>query len=201
MAPTVYFATSSLAEVSAVRSVLDTCFDVVCLSVEIDKIQGNPEAVCTAKCKAAGAWLYNGSPFQFIVEDSSLLCERLFGLPGAYLEQFMNTLGSQGVVSMLTQLDATNVVAQSIIALSTPRKFQSPEIRLFIGKCEGILVMPRSADGFDGPDFDKIFQPTEQEDPDFPLTLAQMDKEQRMKVSHYGKAADMLKTALDQGCS
>lgn len=66
--------------------------------LDLPELQGEPDFVCTSKCKSAAA-ITNGP---VIVEDTSLCFNALKGLPGPYIKWFYEKLGSDGLHRLLT---------------------------------------------------------------------------------------------------
>ena len=61
---------------------------------------------------------------------------------------------------------------------------------IFVGKCEGKIVMPQGDNAFG---WDPIFMPT-----GFDQTFAEISLEEKNKISHRGRALELVKTYLEK---
>ena len=86
---------------------------------------------------------------------------------------------------MVKDFEDHSAYAQCIYAVSEgPGK----EAKLFVGRCNGKIVEPRGENMFG---WDPIFQPD-----GFEKTYAEMDAEEKNKISHRGKALELFKAHL-----
>jgi len=125
----------------------------------------------------------------FFVEDAGLFIRGLNGFPGVYSSYVLKTIGIDGILKIMKDVDDRSAHFRSVIALWLPER----GIRLFTGMVEGeISHEPRGGGGFG---FDPIFIPKGQR-----LTFAEMDTETKNRYSHRGKAfvsmAEWLRTAF-----
>ena len=140
---------------------------VTSIELDLPEIQGDPEQVAYAKCKAAQ--LYVKGPV--LVEDSSLCFNALGGLPGVYIRWFLAKVGLYGLVSLLMPYSDKSAYGQCIYALSDV----SGTVHLFTGRQNGQIVNPRGPTHFG---WDAIFQPD-----GYSETYAEMSKETKNKTS------------------
>ena len=96
-------------------------------------------------------------------------------------------MGRDGLYNMVKSFDDKSAYAQCIYAFC-----ESPESEpvLFIGRCEGTIVEPRGENLFG---WDPIFQPIGYEQ-----TFAEMDSEEKNKISHRGKSLALFKEWLQK---
>lgn len=172
------FVTTNAGKLAEVRAILGPSIRVAAL--ELPELQGTPEAVASAKARAAAAAL--GGPA--LVEDTSLCFSALGGLPGVYVKWFLDAVGPDGLYRLLSGYpDDKRATAQCIFAYSTG---PGAEPILFVGRCHGRVVPPAGAHDFG---WDPIFAPDGVEGG---LTFAQMDKYEKNRISHRACALSKL---------
>ena len=98
----------------------------------------------------------------------------------------MDKLGRKGLHDLLAAFEDKTAYAQCIYAYC---ESADSEPVLFVGKCEGTIVAPRGENMFG---WDPIFQPK-----GFEQTFAEMDLEEKNKISHRGKALEQFKAFLE----
>ena len=91
----------------------------------------------------------------------------------------MEKLGRKGLHDLLAAFEDKTAYAQCIYAYC---ESADSEPQLFVGRCEGTIVAPRGENMFG---WDPIFQPK-----GFDQTFAEMDSEEKNKISHRGKALE-----------
>jgi XTP/dITP diphosphohydrolase len=88
-----------------------------------------------------------------LVEDSGLVIEAWNGLPGAFTKWFMQTVGNEGLLKMLSTYQDRSARAVCAVAVAVP----DGAVRVYRGEVEGsITPEPRGALGFG---WDPIFVP------------------------------------------
>jgi XTP/dITP diphosphohydrolase len=116
-----------------------------------------------------------GSPL--IVEDAGLFIDSLGGFPGPYSSYAFSKIGLRGVLRTLGDSPDRWAVFRSAVAYCEPEG----ESRLFEGAVRGwIVTAPSGSHGFG---FDPIFAPE-----GLTQTLAEMETEEKCRVSHRGIA-------------
>lgn len=115
----------------------------------------------------------------YMIEDAGLFIEQLDGFPGPYSSYVYRTIGCKGIIQLLKEKpEPHKAVFKSIVALYVP----GLGIRVFEGVTEGIVIKhERGKKGFG---FDPIFIPRE----DSKRTFAEMETEDKNKISHRSKA-------------
>jgi XTP/dITP diphosphohydrolase len=125
-----------------------------------------------------------------IADDSGLAVDALKGAPGVYSARY-GTDDSDRIARLLRELgDASNRTAKFVCAIAIARP--NGEIACYAeGVCPGeILYEPQGRGGFG---YDPIFYV-----PTVHLSFAEMDKDQKRKVSHRGQAIAALLPQLKQ---
>lgn len=117
----------------------------------------------------------------FIVEDSGLFILALNGFPGPYSSYVFKKIGNEGILKLLRGIDHREAKFKCVIAYMEVNNI----FKIFEGDSVGrISDAPRGKFGFG---FDPIFIPQ-----GFNNTLAEMNIDQKNKVSHRGKACRKL---------
>ena len=88
---------------------------------------------------------------------------------------------------MVSNFEDKSAYAQCIFAYCENK---DAEPKLFIGRCEGTIVEPRGENMFG---WDPIFQPKGYQE-----TFAEMDLEEKNKISHRGRALEQVKVFLKE---
>ena len=164
-----------LAEVSALLR--GGPLSVVARSLDLPELQGEPEVVAAAKARAAAAAVGGA----VLTEDTSLCFNALGGLPGVYIRWFLEKLGHEGLNTLLAGHADKSAYAQCIFAHSAG---PGCEPTLFVGRCAGRIVPAAAPAGAAAFGWDPIFAP----DGAGGRTFAQMDKEEKGRISHRGVA-------------
>ena len=146
------------------------------LDIDLPELQGTPEDIVRGKLKLALEKSKNlDGPV--LVEDTSLCFNAYNGLPGAYIKYFLKAIKPEGLYKMACVFDDHSAYAQSIYGL---QKNEKEEPKLFIGKTDGEIVSPRGDNNFG---WDPCFKPSCSK-----KTFAQMDDNEKNKISHRGKS-------------
>lgn len=138
------------------------------LDIDLPEIQEvNANEIIRAKLVSAFMFEQN----EFIVEDTSLYCDCLNGLPGPLIKWFLKSIGVEGLFSLSQRLGNANATAKTIIGYARSRD----EMFFFEGVLHGKLVFPRGSNGFG---WDSIFIPI-----GCKKTLAEMDENEKNNIS------------------
>ncbi len=119
----------------------------------------------------------------FILEDAGLFIDALHGFPGVYSSYVYHTIGLQGILTLLSEVDTAErtAVFRSVFAFATP----SGEKHLFSGSCKGVIS--KVMKGNKGFGYDPIFIPNDEK-----KTFAEMQTEEKNQFSHRGKSLNKL---------
>lgn len=147
------------------------------VKVDLPELQGYSEDIAKKKAKAA----FDIVKKPVIVDDTSLCFDCLNGLPGPYIKWFLDSVGHEGLVKMTKGFDNNSAYAQTIFAYCYDAE---AEPILFKGVTKGKIVMPR---GENNMGWDPVFEPE-----GFGKTYAEMDKEEKNKISQRFLAAEKL---------
>jgi XTP/dITP diphosphohydrolase len=117
----------------------------------------------------------------FFLEDAGLFIDSLSGFPGVYSSYVFRTIGCEGVLKLLENIDERKAVFKSVIAYKEPEA----DPMIFVGECRGrIFTKELGGNGFG---FDPIFIPDGQT-----KTFAQMDIKGKNRFSHRSKSLEKL---------
>ncbi|KAH3902823.1 probable Inosine triphosphate pyrophosphatase [Saccharomycodes ludwigii] len=161
-------------------------YELVNEPLDLDELQESKlESIAISKVKQATSQLGAGVPV--FVEDTALCFNAMNGLPGAYIKWFVKEMGIDNIYKMLTGFEDKTAKAITTIAYSDAMG----KIHVFQGITEGTIVEPQGPRTFG---WDSLFKPND----GVGLTYAQMDKEEKNKISQRARAFFKLKEYLEQ---
>jgi XTP/dITP diphosphohydrolase len=121
-----------------------------------------------------------------VVDDSGLFIEALNGFPGPYSSYVFETIGYEGILRLMKNIENRRACFKTAAALILP-----PVEMVFTGvTCGRITYEPRGSGGFG---FDPIFIPENSSE-----TYAEMSLEEKNRVSHRSKAFRSLIKYLEE---
>jgi len=175
---TIYFITGNPNKLREAQQILD---NIEGMQIDLPEIQDrDPRKIIEAKLQTAQSQQQG----QFICDDTSLCFDCLGGLPGPFIKWFLEELGTQGLYELVSKYDNHSATARCMIGYSN-----GGEIQFFEGVARGTIVAPRGETEFG---WDPIFLPEGHD-----KTYAEMDAEEKNKISHRKKALNKLKEFLD----
>ncbi|KAG2436545.1 hypothetical protein HYH02_011482 [Chlamydomonas schloesseri] len=184
----IYFATGNpykLAEVVAILSEGTRLpFELQAVELELPELQGEPVDICRHKCRIAAEQLRG----PVLVEDTSLCCAALNGLPGPYIKWFIEKLEPEGFLRMLDGFDDKSATFECVFAFS-PGPDTEPVT--FVGRLPGRIVPPRGPSGSKWGDLSRLFELD-----GFGRTYAEMDEATLRVVSHRSRALALVREHL-----
>lgn len=140
------------------------------VDLDLIEIQGDPNDVITAKAKEALRILNQ----PLIVEDVSLFCPAIGGLPGPYIKDFLRKLGEQGLYELIHKYADHSVSVGCLAAYIEPES----EPWIFEGIQEGTIVAPRGQTKHGNISWNPIVQPL-----GMTKTFGEMTLEEHSKIS------------------
>ncbi|KAH0553981.1 hypothetical protein KQX54_006769 [Cotesia glomerata] len=181
MSKPIVFVTGNAKKLEEILAILGKNFprEVRNQKIDLPEYQGEPRDISISKCKAAMEVVKG----PVIVEDTCLCFNAMKGLPGPYIKWFLEKLGPEGLVDMLTTWQDKSAEAVCTFAYSSGNP--DDEIILFEGKTQGTIVSPRGPRDFG---WDPIFQPD-----GYTETYAELPKSVKNEISHRSKALEQLK--------
>jgi XTP/dITP diphosphohydrolase len=184
-----YLISRNPGKVSELRK-LGSYFGIEIVPLDLPKVEVQSESLEEVSLfSAVNAFLTLRKPL--IVEDSGLYIEALNLFPGAYSSFVYKTIGIRGILKLLEGVENRRAYFKSVIALAAPNV---PEVRLFTGVVHGVIATePRGLRGFG---FDPIFVPEGSA-----KTFAEMEEDEKNRVSHRGKAFRELASWLLDNCA
>ncbi|KAI9718984.1 MAG: nucleoside triphosphate pyrophosphohydrolase ham1 [Chrysothrix sp. TS-e1954] len=180
MAPdTLHFITGNKNKLAEVQAILGGSIKLTNQSLELLEIQGTIEEISKDKCRRAAAQIKG----PVLVEDTCLSFNAFNELPGPYIKWFLKELGPEGLHKLLAAFPDKSAQAICTFAYS-----EGPEYEpiLFQGRTDGKIVPSRGPTTFG---WDSAFEYKGQ-------TYAEMEKVEKNKISHRGKALEKLKSWL-----
>ncbi len=123
----------------------------------------------------------------FFVEDAGLFIKALKGFPGPYSSYVYKTIGVNGILKLMKDVDDREAYFQATVGLCW-----NNEVHVFNGVVEGYIS--RESRGLKGFGFDPIFIPK-----GVSKTFAEMDTDEKNKYSHRARAIiNMLSFLFDR---
>ena len=175
---TIFFITGNKGKLEEAKSILA---DVEGLDIDLPEIQDlDAHKVIQAKLEEA----LKTQTGEFIIEDVSLYCEALNGLPGPLIKWFLKTVGNEGIYKMVSAFGNNVVEAKAIIGYADGKG----GTQYFEGIVKGSIVAPRG-EGFG---WDPIFQLE-----GYDKTFGEMSAEEKNKISMRKIALEKLREYLN----
>lgn len=176
----IHYVTSNKAKFEEAQQVLlsfgDTHSHTICHTpLELEEIQGTKEEIANSKIRQAVAY-YNAP---CIIDDVSLFCPALGGLPGPYIRSFLEALGDEKFAELIAHYPDRSCSVTCCIAFMKPGD-SAPH--LFEGVIEGHIVPPRGTRK-DVISWNAIVQPL-----GYTQTYAELSLEQMSRHSPRSKA-------------
>lgn len=175
----VNFITGNRNKLAEVRAIIGNGVEIESQAIDVPEIQGTSEEIAKEKSRRAAEAI--GGPV--LTEDTALEFHALRGLPGPYIKHFLEALGHEGLNKMLDTFDDRTAEAVCTFAFCSG---PGAEPILFQGRTEGVIVRARGPANFG---WDPIFEYQGK-------TYAEMDKEEKNRISHRYKALVKLQSWL-----
>ncbi len=169
------FATGNAHKVEEVNNILRDYplevrpLDVKGVEIQADRVEEIAESSALRAAKA--------SKHPIIVEDTGLFITALNGFPGPYASYAHKTLGMEGILKLLKDVENREAIFKSAVAFSDAQTTLS-----FTG--ESIGVITAEARGSGGFGFDPIFEPCDGAG----KTFGETDLEEKAAISHRARA-------------
>ncbi len=187
----IVFASRNKGKIKEVKKILGDQFEIISLNdidgfAEIEEIGSTFEE--NASIKAEAAFKFSGLPS--IGDDSGLEVEQLSGKPGVYSARYAGKYASDfdNNIKLLFELEKQPEPHHAQF-VCTAAYFDGNEFIVTKGELKGkIIKEPRGENGFG---YDPLFIPHNQS-----LTLAEIDLEEKNKISHRAEAFKKLKYLL-----
>jgi len=174
-----FFATENENKLREVNEILG--FELRQISVSLEEIQALKveEVVCR---KAEEAFKRTGKVV--LVEDTGLEIVKWNGLPGALIKWFLTTVGTEGILKMLSQEEDRGAIAKTAVGF-----FDGKRPHVFVGEVAGTIA--KEARGKSGFGWDPIFIPASHQ-----KSFAQMSAQEKNAVSMRRLAIEKMKRNL-----
>lgn len=140
------------------------------VDMDLTEVQGSSEEVIEAKAKEA----FNLLKRPLIVEDVSLCCPAIGGLPGPYIKDFLKKIGDRGLCELIHKYADHSVQVKCLAAFIEPGKLPV----LFEGVVNGTIVFPRGETRHGPCGWNPIVQPAGMD-----KTYGEMTIEEHSRVS------------------
>ena len=174
-----FFATKNENKLREVNEILGRNLEQI--SVELFEPQGvDVETVVREKAEDA----FHKTGKFVLVEDTSLEFAAWNGLPGALIKWFLDGVGNDGILRMLTSETNRKVTAKTAVGF-----FDGTRAHVFVGTVSGTI--PEAIRGNGGFGWDPIFVPN-----DHDKSFAEMTSEEKNAISMRKLALERMKTEL-----
>lgn len=175
----VFFATNNVHKFNEARKVLgESKLAVGMLRIKGLEIQSDSleEIACTSVVDAFGK-----CHLPTIIEDAGLFIEELNGFPGPYAAYVYKTIGNEGLLQIMRDVENRKAWFESAIAFLSERLKQP---MCFKGEVAGEIAREeRRGEGDSGFGFDPVFKPVGSD-----KTFAEMSIDEKNSFSHRAKA-------------
>ena len=172
---TIHLATNNMNKFEEIRNVLENSK----INLRVINIKGNEIQAFSVLSVARQSALNIAEKFEgaFLVEDSGLYIDSLYGFPGPYSSFVYKTIGVGGIIRLIKDRENKNAEFHSALIYGENGKI----IKNFVGITEGTIST--SIKGKKGFGFDPIFIPN-----GYNKTFAEMSIMEKNKISHRAKS-------------
>lgn len=175
----IFFATNNINKFNEAREVLGE-YGIAAGMLRVKNLEVQSDSL-EEIARASVADAFERCHLPIIVEDAGLFIEALNGFPGPYAAYVYKTMGNNGLLKLMRDIENRKARFQSVIAYLSART-ESPVC--FGGEVEGEIVKgERRKDRESGFGFDPIFKPVNSA-----RTFAEMDTAEKNKYSHRARA-------------
>lgn len=175
----VFFATNNINKFNEARKVLGE-YGIAAGMLRVKNLEVQSDSL-EEIARASVADAFERCHLPIIVEDAGLFIEALSGFPGPYAAYVYKTIGNDGLLKLMRDIENRKARFQSVITYLSA-KTESPIC--FGGEVAGEIVEEeRRKDRESGFGFDPIFKPVNSA-----RTFAEMDTAEKNKCSHRARA-------------
>ncbi len=146
-----FFVTSNHDKVLEAAEILGV--ELMNVALDLSELQALDVAQVAAAKVAAAREVLDTPESPILVEDSGLVLGAWNGLPGAFTKWFLQSVGNEGLLKMLSPYEDRSARAVCAVALAAA----DGSVRVFVGEVEGSIAhKPKGSGGFG---WDPIFVP------------------------------------------
>jgi XTP/dITP diphosphohydrolase len=175
--------TSNPGKLKEFRAALEPLgFEVAHLPLDVEEIQADTLEEVVADCMRQ---VRERRVKDFILDDSGLFVDALNGFPGVYSSYALRTLGCEGLLKLLDDVEDRSARFECCIGCS----LEGREDIVLKEVCQGLIIGTMRGQGGFG--FDPIFAADGEE-----RTFAEMPLAEKNLISHRGKAIKSLARQL-----
>ncbi len=178
----IHYVTENVGKFQEAVAVLEG-LDLIHTPLKLEEIQGTSKEIATHKIVQA----YSKIQKPCLIDDISLDCPALGGLPGPYVRAFLEAIGHEGLAKLVLHYPDTSCTVICHIAYADAHG----NCHIFEGRLEGSIVLPRGGRMAHTHSWNAIFQPVGAKE-----TFAEMPLEVASKISARSKALTQFKKHL-----
>ena len=183
----IYFATGNDNKYQEAKSIFQV-YNIQVEKIRVDRIEiqdDNPEKIARYSLK-----MIEDPHVKMFVEDSGLQINALNRFPSPYSSYVYKTIGNEGILNLLKNIEDRSAIFYSVIAY----KDEFKEIHIFRGETEGKISEVISKG--EGWGFDPIFIPITSDNNT--LTYSELGFEKKNLLSHRSRSFQKLSRFLSQ---
>lgn len=150
----IHYVTSNTGKFDEARAIFQKLagFEIVHTPLHLEEIQGNSRDIALHKIKQAHSILKAAC----LIDDISLHCAAIGGLPGPYVRSFLEAIGDTGIATLISHYKDSSCKVVCNIAYAT----DDGSCMLFEGILHGSIVSPRGTRLTHATSWNAIVQPS-----------------------------------------
>ncbi|MCE5295265.1 MAG: non-canonical purine NTP pyrophosphatase [Chlamydiales bacterium] len=182
----IHYVTSNIGKFEEAAAVLQGAnIELIHTPLTLDELQGTSHQISLHKVQQAYSLLNEPC----LIDDISVHCSCLNGLPGPYVRSFLEALGDAGLYNLISHYNDKSCQVVCHIGFAMPN--EPP--RIFEGVVDGNIVAPRGTRLAHGTSWNAIVQPK-----GFEKTFAELSLEESSRMSARSLALTQFRNYLIQ---
>lgn len=151
--------------------------------LQLEEIQGSSRQIAEHKILQAQSLIHEPC----LIDDISLTCPAIGGLPGPYVRAFLETIGDKGLAELISHYEDRSCQVICHIAYAD----EKGQTHLFEGRVDAAIVMPRGKRMAHTHSWNAIVEPK-----GYKQTFAEMSLDDAAKISARSKALTQFKNYI-----
>lgn len=163
----------------------DTDIELLHTQLELEEIQGTPAAIARHKIEEA----YKKLLEPCMIDDVSVHCSAIGGLPGPYIRAFLESIGPAGLAELISRYEDARCQVICTIGYSDANGI----VELFTGTVDGTIVLPKGNRLAHTYSWNAIVIPSGED-----RTFAEMSLQEASRISARSKALQQCKKIISK---